>query len=419
VSEPGLDQEITRPRPTTTTWWGSLPVAVKFGIIALSGALLVGFAVVSFVIRPPVAATPQAAGPAPGASTDPTAIVPPSDKQAWYASHPNNISLVSPAPSQAPQTGASPGAGSYVPIVSATPPPANDSDAQRTVNQYTSGPSTAYNPANPYAGMVPQAAATHTARDIDVGANVDANGSAPRGAALVNQDPTVPPIAMAAAPAPTTAPTPSVTERFYSGYQVEHPLSKYELHRGDDIPVTINGALRSDQPGLTKGIVQVDVKDSVYQRCILIPRGSIVVLSYKSGVTNGQNTISLNGDELFFRNGDFLALDDDPGTDPNGAPGVSANVNNHLGNVVSATLLTAALGYALDRATQSGNNTSNSTVTVNSGVNPVQQAVGNLANTVIGNAAAQPPTLTVDPATVINLVVEKTIPFKQTWGCQS
>lgn len=129
--------------------------------------------------------------------------------------------------------------------------------------------------------------------------------------------------------------------------RVEPPVSPYVVSAGTLIPALFLTGINSDLPGQISAQVTQPVYDTPTGRHVVIPQGSVLIGSYDSRVTFGQNRVLLVWQRLRFPNGASLNLDAMPGVDMSGYAGVRDKVNNHWGKVASSVILTSVLAAAV------------------------------------------------------------------------
>ena len=101
-------------------------------------------------------------------------------------------------------------------------------------------------------------------------------------------------------------------------------------------------------PGQVTAQVTQNVYDSLTGSTLLIPQGSRLIGQYDAEISFGQSRALLAWNRLILPNGRSIILDRQPGTDAQGAAGLSGKVNNHWGSVAKAAILSTILGIGAE-----------------------------------------------------------------------
>lgn len=128
------------------------------------------------------------------------------------------------------------------------------------------------------------------------------------------------------------------------------PRSRYALQAGHTIPAALVTALNSDAPGRVIAQVTAPVYDSVTGAHLLIPAGSRLIGTYQSGARYGDRRIMLAWDRLIFPNGWSINLRQMEASDGAGAAGLGARVDNRLGRLAGAVLLSSVISVVANEA---------------------------------------------------------------------
>ncbi len=157
------------------------------------------------------------------------------------------------------------------------------------------------------------------------------------------------------------------------------PSTIYELTAGTVIPAALITGIDSEQPGLVTGQVREDVYDSKSGRHLLIPRGSRLIGVYKSDVAFGRSRVLVAWQRLIFPDTSSIDLLNMTGADVQGGGGLGGKVDNHTGQIIGATLLSAVLAAGVQLAqppTQTVVGTSGGAVAIPSAGQLAAQGVG-------------------------------------------
>jgi type IV secretion system protein VirB10 len=122
--------------------------------------------------------------------------------------------------------------------------------------------------------------------------------------------------------------------------QISNPTTT--VPQGTFIPAVLETALNSDLPGYTRAMVSRDVRGFDGSR-VLIPRGTRLIGTYRSGLTSGQKRLFITWTRLIRPDGASMALSD-PSTDNLGQAGQTGEVNNHFFKRFGSAMLLSIIG---------------------------------------------------------------------------
>jgi len=128
---------------------------------------------------------------------------------------------------------------------------------------------------------------------------------------------------------------------------VQGPATPTVISAGTIIPALFLTGINSDLPGQITAQVSQPVYDTPTGRHVVIPQGSVLIGTYDSRVTFGQNRVLLVWQRLRFPNGASLNLEGMPGVDMSGYAGVRDKVNNHWGKLITSVVLSSTLSAAV------------------------------------------------------------------------
>lgn len=126
--------------------------------------------------------------------------------------------------------------------------------------------------------------------------------------------------------------------------RIKRPSSPYQVLPGTVIPAVLLTGINSDLPGQISGQVSQNVFDSAIGRHLLIPQGTKVIGEYDSRVSYGQERVLIVWTRLIFPNGKSLNLEGMPGIDLSGYAGLTDQVNNHYGKILTGVIFGSMLG---------------------------------------------------------------------------
>jgi type IV secretion system protein VirB10 len=188
--------------------------------------------------------------------------------------------------------------------------------------------------------------------------------------------------------------------------RVQPPASPYIVGAGTVIPALFLTGVNSDLPGQVTAQVSQPVYDSITGRHVVIPQGAVLIGSYDSRVTFGQNRVLLVWQRLRFPNGSSLDLEAMPGVDLSGYAGVKDKVNNHWGKVASSVVLSSMLAGAM--AVSQGNSFSafQQDAGQAAGQGAAQQ-VNQVGSQIVQRSINVQPTLEIRPGQRVGVMVNK------------
>ena len=184
------------------------------------------------------------------------------------------------------------------------------------------------------------------------------------------------------------------------------PDMDYLLKQGTVVPCALKTGIDTTLPG----IVLCNVTDDVYSangKSLLIERGASVFGEQTTSLKNGQARTFVMWNRLDNADGVSIKIGS-PAADRMGFSGIPGYVDNHFwerfGN---ALLVSMILDYSNTVADRSRDQTPGDTLVLDN----TRQATESIAIEILRSSGNIPPTLIVNPATVINIMVSKDISF--------
>lgn len=209
----------------------------------------------------------------------------------------------------------------------------------------------------------------------------------------------------------------------------EAPISPYTLPSGSMIPCSLISGINSDLPGNITAVVTENVYDWAKPHVCLVPQGSRVFGEYDSNIAFAQKRIQIKWTRLTYPDGSVINLDGMPGVDRRGYTGLKDKFYGHYGRMITAALLTTAIGLIPEWIEDK--NTNSSTVISSGGqtivipqnnddfrktaASQVAEAVGRVGNKYFDKALNVDPTILIRPGTRFNIQVNADIPFYRAW----
>ena len=186
--------------------------------------------------------------------------------------------------------------------------------------------------------------------------------------------------------------------------------SEFQLMAGTLISGLLLTGINSDLPGKILAQVSQNVFDTATGRYLLIPQGTKLLGEYDSRVSYGQERVLIVWTRLIFPDASSLSLEGMPGVDLSGYAGLSDQVNNHYGKLLSGVVFSSLLGAAAQ--VSHGSNQFEppfSEVAVQGAADNLNQAGQQITRK---NLNVQP-TLEIRPGYRVNVFVTKDIVLKQ------
>jgi len=211
---------------------------------------------------------------------------------------------------------------------------------------------------------------------------------------------------------PPRALQPSLTKSAGVGQGVAQ-VSPYELKAGWVIPGVLLSGINSDVPGMLLGQVAENVFDTTRSEHLLIPAGARLIGTYAAKPSYGTERLQVSWVRLILPDGMEYDLSGMGGSDASGQAGLTDQVNNHYGKLISTAMLMSVFGVQAQMLTQQ-NQTTNGQVNVGSAMAAsVGTQVNNTAQSMLQRDIAVAPTLNIRAGYRFSIMVSKNIVFNQ------
>lgn len=201
----------------------------------------------------------------------------------------------------------------------------------------------------------------------------------------------------------------------YLPYTQQPSVSPNVLKRGTYLPLRLEGAINSGQPGMIRARVVEDVYDSVTGCRLLVPAMTVVQGEYDSKVAIGQTRNLVAWTYMGFEDGSDLSLGKMQGYDKSGAAGIEADVDNHymrlFGAAFGMSMVTAGVQMSVP-PTQSGTTTQTPQQSI---ANALTQQYGQLGAQLLGKYLQVQPTLRNYPGERFMVMLPLNIVMKKVW----
>ena len=181
------------------------------------------------------------------------------------------------------------------------------------------------------------------------------------------------------------------------------------------IPAVLETGIKSDIAGQVKAVVEHPVYNSLNGASVLIPAGSTLVGTYKSGAAMGQNRVAVMWTRVEFPNGTYMQLGKLTGSSPSGYAGFHDLVDDHTWEIFKNALLLSLIdmGTAIASPQSSSSNTTGVTgdEALQDGEQSLVQTFGQAETQLFQKYVNIAPTITIRPGYLFNVVVAKDLVF--------
>ncbi|WP_340691513.1 TrbI/VirB10 family protein [Hyphomonas sp.] len=192
----------------------------------------------------------------------------------------------------------------------------------------------------------------------------------------------------------------------YNPYQLETPVSPWQLMAGTVIPATLLTGVNSDLPGQVIAQVTRPVYDTITGQTELIPQGARVVGRYDSVIAFGQSRALLVWTRIIMPDGTSIRIDNLAGVDARGYAGLEDKVDYHAWRLLQGLALSTLLGVGSELASDDEGDIARALRrSAQTGVNQAGQDL------VRRNLDVQP-TITIRPGWRLGIIVNKDIILK-------
>ena len=184
--------------------------------------------------------------------------------------------------------------------------------------------------------------------------------------------------------------------------RLEVPASPYVLQAGSVIPAALLTGLRSDLPGQVVAQVTEDVRDSPTGRFLLIPQGARLIGEYDAQIAFGQSRALLAWTRLIMPDGRSIVLARQPAADAAGYAGLEDEVDNHLGQLLEAGLLSTVLSVGSEAG--SGGDGNSIAQAIRQGAS---QSFNQTGQQIVSRSLTVQPTITIRPGFPVRVMVTR------------
>ncbi|UXS05569.1 type IV secretion system protein VirB10 [Agrobacterium tumefaciens] len=187
------------------------------------------------------------------------------------------------------------------------------------------------------------------------------------------------------------------------------------IAQGTLIRGVLETAVQSELPGMVRAVTSTDVY-SFDGRRILLPKGTMLVGEYRSGIARGQTRVLIVWTRALRSDGTSVSLGS-YGTDNLGRSGVAGFVDKHyLERFGAAAILSIVGGVSSFIASLNSDGTSSAGLSTSSNTQTqaqqtISQTISDMANTALEESIDIPPTIHIDQGTQIMIFVRRDLDF--------
>ena len=183
----------------------------------------------------------------------------------------------------------------------------------------------------------------------------------------------------------------------YHPARLEDPISQYEVFAGTPLRLALDDAINtSAAPCTVTAHVQYDVHASLKPYPVVIPALAKIIGRCNTNVTSGDSRVEVAWDTMTFPNGQTFDLQGMASSDTTGASGMPAKVDNHTGQLLGTTILTALLGAGAQLSQPISTSILTAPTVGQQAAGAVGNAVAQTGNALIAQQVQRPPTLTIE-----------------------
>ncbi|MCF6344384.1 MAG: conjugal transfer protein TrbI [Devosiaceae bacterium] len=192
----------------------------------------------------------------------------------------------------------------------------------------------------------------------------------------------------------------------YNPYQLQSPISPYQVMAGTVISASLITGLNSDLPGRVIAQVTRNVYDSVNGKYLLIPQGTRLLGKYDSSISFGQQRALVVWQRLIFPDGTSVIIDNLPATDKAGFAGLSDEVDFHEWRLIKGIALSTLFSVGAEFAFK---DESDLVQAIKGGS---QNSINRAGQKIVERELDVQPTITIRPGYPLRVIVHKDIILK-------
>lgn len=212
-----------------------------------------------------------------------------------------------------------------------------------------------------------------------------------------------------------------VDTSIYNKSSLQIPPSRFMLQAGTVIPAILQSTLVSNLPGTIVARVERNVYDSVNGRYLLVPKGSLLMGQYNSSASYAQYQLQAKFTRIIRPDGTSITLPNSQGITGMGTSGLSDEVDNHWGRVISSAALMAvfnipavvATNQMQSQAYDDGNGNlrpySVGQLGASSALQSAGQSISQVGSNIANKSLNIQPTITINSGYQFSILVNKDI----------
>ncbi|MBA8904141.1 type IV secretion system protein VirB10 [Phyllobacterium sp. P30BS-XVII] len=189
------------------------------------------------------------------------------------------------------------------------------------------------------------------------------------------------------------------------------------IPQGTLIRGILETAIQSDLPGMVRAVISSDIY-SFDGRRVLLPKGTMLVGEYKSGLSRGQTRVMIVWTRALRADGTSISLGS-YGTDDLGRSGVAGVVDKHYLERFGASAVLSIVGgvssFVAGLNSNGSSNAGSGSNNNNNGATQAQQTISqtmsDMANQALKDSINIPPTIHIDQGTQIMVFVRRDLNF--------
>lgn len=196
------------------------------------------------------------------------------------------------------------------------------------------------------------------------------------------------------------------------------PNLDYLLKRGMSVPCALQTGIDTTLPGFVVCNTLTDVY-SANGKTLLLERGSAVLGEQQSGLQHGQARTFVLWTRIDTPKGVFVNIDS-PATDRQGYSGVPGYVDTHFwarfGGAILLSTIDDVMQAAATRVANAGRDQNSSTVVLGNPYQNTMRTSQDVAAEALKSTINIPPTLRVNPGTVVHVMVARDVSFEHVFA---
>jgi type IV secretion system protein VirB10 len=192
-------------------------------------------------------------------------------------------------------------------------------------------------------------------------------------------------------------------------------LGENSLWIGTIVQAVLETSINTDLPGNVIARITHNVYDSRTGKKLLVPQGTLLIAKYNSSISYAQNRVQIVWNTLVRPDGFYIELEGMPAVDSQGMSGQEAQYHENWFEYVKAagiiTMFSIANSKMADEAAKYASGAVQESIVAGNA-----EFVNQIGGSIVSKAMNIQPTLTVESATLINVMLNKTVylpPVKQ------